>query len=68
MGLANEGFLLVGEGLGGRGSAKCLRLLRGGGGRRGHAYVIIDWEKMLNNLHKFFQEITKIFLSTVWCV
>ena len=26
-----------------------------GGGLRGHAYVIIVWKKMLNNLHKFFQ-------------
>ena len=40
---------------GGRGSAKCLRLLTGGGGLRGHAYVIIVWKKMLNNLYKFFQ-------------
>ena len=36
---------------GGRGSAKCLRLLTGGGGARGHTYVIIIWKKMLNNLH-----------------
>ena len=38
---------------GGRGSAKCLYCLRGGseGGLRGHAYVIIIWKKMLNNLH-----------------
>ena len=37
---------------GGRGSAKCLRLLTGGGGgARGHAYVIIIWKKMLNDLH-----------------
>ena len=41
---------------GGRGSAKCLLLLTWGeGGLRGHAYVIIFWKKMLNNLHKFFQ-------------
>ena len=32
---------------GGRGSAKCLRLLteEGGGGLRGHANVIIVWKK-----------------------
>ena len=32
---------------GGRGSAKCLHLLTA----RGHAYVIIIWKKMLNDLH-----------------
>ena len=26
-----------------------------GGGLRGHAYLIIVWKKMLNNLHKLFQ-------------
>ena len=37
---------------GGRGSAKCLRLLTGGGGGlRGLAYIIIVWKKLLNNLH-----------------
>ena len=43
---------------GGRGSAKCLRLLTWGeGGLRGHAYVIIVWRKILPNLHNFFQAI-----------
>ena len=40
---------------GGRGSAKCLRLLTWGeGGLRGRASVIIAWKKMLNNLHGNF--------------
>ena len=36
---------------GGRGSAKCLCLLTGGRGGRGHAYVIIIWKKKLNSLY-----------------
>ena len=38
---------------GGRGSAKCLRLLMGGG--KGSCLCNHTLEKMLNNLHKFFQ-------------
>jgi hypothetical protein len=36
---------------GGRGSAKCLRLLTGGGGGKGSYLRNHSLEKMLNNLH-----------------
>ena len=54
---------------GGRGSAKCLRLLTGVGAK-GSCLRNHSLEKMLNNLHQFFQgkkkSLESFYLCTVW--